>query len=270
MPVAVATVDSSSRALGSHGTPPSGEDDDEDEEWGEMVASPPSTSRPVSVILGNGNLALARPPAAPTQDTSVTLNAVSSRLQPEHSVGDSQDNPAVSPSNDLWDLSAFDAVPEFAASATKGAPSSAVTGTSAFDFPVLQSAAPTTLGTQGTKVGGSSTRELPVAQNTASQVHGYFHRLPVVNGSAASTVSATNAIDEATKPPLALQTLSPAPLPTYAIVNNSVTTPIASLSTATNNPAKSVSFAPDEEDDQERLAVKRVTDALPKLAYMWR
>lgn len=95
------------------------DDDDNDDEWGEMVVSPPSASRPVSGFFDVGIAsALAslsadkRTSPAPTADTSVTLDAVSSKLQQGQTVNEVEAVPAPAlpsaPAAHIWDFAAFD------------------------------------------------------------------------------------------------------------------------------------------------------------------
>ncbi|ROV92513.1 hypothetical protein VSDG_06648 [Cytospora chrysosperma] len=102
------------------------DDDDNDDEWGEMVVSPPSASRPVSGFFDVGIAsALAslsadkRTSPAPTADTSVTLDAVSSKLQQGQTFNEVEAVPAPAlpsaPAAHIWDFAAFDTAAQVAA-----------------------------------------------------------------------------------------------------------------------------------------------------------
>ncbi|KAK7713192.1 hypothetical protein SLS63_012095 [Diaporthe eres] len=89
-------------------------EDEEDEEWGEMVASPMESSRPVSGIFDLGmNSSMAElstkdpSPAAPFNDTAATLVAVASKLEHDEAPKKAHQQPPA-PSTDMWDFSAFD------------------------------------------------------------------------------------------------------------------------------------------------------------------
>lgn len=97
------------------------EDEDDDDEWGEMVASPPSTSRPVSGFFDaalNGSLAEAssNKPTSPasTIDTRFTLDAVSSKLQQGQTAAKTEaaQEPPAAPAAHIWNFSAFDKTPQ--------------------------------------------------------------------------------------------------------------------------------------------------------------
>ncbi|KAK7740960.1 hypothetical protein SLS53_005023 [Cytospora paraplurivora] len=109
---------------------PEVEDDDDDDEWGEMVASPPSTSRPVSGFFDVGigtNGSIDSPlgennaSPAPTTDTSFTLDAVSSELQRGQNAAKAEATqaPPAAPAAHSWDFSAFDTKPQAPAANVK-------------------------------------------------------------------------------------------------------------------------------------------------------
>ncbi|KUI59767.1 hypothetical protein VP1G_07008 [Cytospora mali] len=97
-------------------------DEDDDDEWGEMVVSPPSTSRPVSGFFDGGmssslgNLLADKPASSPppTTDTSVTLDAVSSKLELGQTTAkvEAAQAPSAVPAAHIWNFSAFETGPQ--------------------------------------------------------------------------------------------------------------------------------------------------------------
>lgn len=97
--------------------------DDDDDDWGEMVISPPSATRPVSSFFDVGNSSLAELAAnkpassAPTTETSITLDAVSSKLEQGQTAikAEAAPTPPPAPAAHVWDFSAFDVAPQVSA-----------------------------------------------------------------------------------------------------------------------------------------------------------
>ncbi|KAL1849165.1 hypothetical protein Daus18300_013370 [Diaporthe australafricana] len=114
-------------------------EDEDEEEWGEMVASPMGSSRPVSGIFDagvNGSMAelpTNDPSSASFNDTDATLVAVASKLEHDESNTDAEQQPPA-PSAGIWDFSAFDTVlpPSFSPTALAIPP--ATTSKPEFDF----------------------------------------------------------------------------------------------------------------------------------------
>ncbi|KAG8163508.1 hypothetical protein KVR01_006805 [Diaporthe batatas] len=101
-------------------------EEDEDEEWGEMVASPSvaspmGSSRPVSGVFdigvnsSVGELGLNDASSLPSQDTGATLVGVTSKLEQDEADKQAEQQPP-QPSAAIWDFSAFETTltPSFA------------------------------------------------------------------------------------------------------------------------------------------------------------
>lgn len=221
-------------------------DDDDDDDWGEMVASPPSNSRPPSGFFDSGfsgafgdavsesPVPVAHPLASvsvPASETSATLHAVSSRLQ-QNQVPVSQvaTVPATTYSSDPWDFSLFDSTP---AAPPAPAGTASTPTVSFFDILLPQQTPPPTKTT--TPPPPPAAAPQPIRHQVSKSVNGIGARMPQ-NGISRTPQRSTS-------------------LPPSQIKKQ-------------NDPlVKSVSFATSDEDD---LAVRRIVDALPNLSYMLR
>lgn len=242
--------------------------DDEDEEWGDMVASPAVESRPASILFDNsfnGSMSslhaqFAEAPV-PKLDAATTLRAVTSKL--EETQGLSKEGPAASVAPlDIWDFSAFDSK----LSAPAIPPT--ITSKPEFDFDTpLQS--PTL--SVPSRTGSPSS--FPFSKPTTSTS-------PVRAGSPSSL--------QQPKPPTpsvpfrpqhgqhrsksSLNLVRPSPL--HNVITPKAVSPALSPAPATPIVAetRTVSFAPDEDElsTEDAAIVRQIVGGLPDLSYMLR
>ncbi|CAN8096188.1 unnamed protein product [Discula destructiva] len=256
-------------------------DEDDDDEWGEMVASPALDTHPANDLFGAGlddsisNLSapgLASPVKMP--ETTATLNSVSCALEnPANATKDlSQDTSTAGPV-DVWDFSAFDSTPL--------APPIPPTATSKpeFDFDTpLQS--PTLSIPSRTASPASIHSSKPPTPTIPSQSGS-----PVIDLSRAPiTPSRTGSpVPEISRVPTPPMTLRPGhssksslsivrPSPLHNVLTPDVASPALAASPSTQPPPlpKTVSFAADDEPVVDDAAVTRIVGSLPDLSYMLR
>lgn len=253
-------------------------DEEDDDEWGEMVASPATEARPASDFFGasfNDSMtslsatSLSMPAAMP--DTPTTLNGVSFALGSTPSATNSlNQSPSTAAPVDVWDFSAFDSTP--------AAPAIPPTTTSKpefnFDTP-LQSPTPSTPsrtaspasihgskpGTPGTPImlsrSGSPVPDLqraPTPPIAFRPQHSSKSSLSLVRPSPLHYVLTPEPAIPAISPP---KKVVPMPLPSEPVL------PVRPP------PPKTVSFA-EHEEPVDDAAVRRVVDRLPDLSYMLR
>lgn len=240
------------------------DDDGEDEEWGDMVASPAVESRPASMLFDNsmnGSMAslhaqFAEAPASKSDATTV-LDAVALKLeQTQATVKEAPATPAAP--LDIWDFSAFDS------KVTAPAMPPTITSKPEFDFDTpLQS--PT----------------LSVPSRTGSPSAFPFPKPPTP----ARAESPTNLLQHP-KPPTpsvpfrpqhgqhrskaSLNLVRPSPL--HNVITPKAASPV-SASPPTVAETKTVSFAKDSDGDDElseedAALVKQIIGGLPSLSYM--
>lgn len=255
--------------------------DDDDDEWGEMVASPADEARPSSALFDssmNGSMASlsvtsAAPPAT-TPDTRTTLDAVSSKLQNGQTAArkaDSNSSGAGAPAPvDIWDFSAFESKP--------AAPAIPPTTTSKpeFDFETpLQSPTltiPTRTGSPASfQLSKPPTPRIPPSQ-TGSPSPSQTSKPPTPPvpfrsqhgpSSSLSMIRPSPLHNVITPKPSSLKNASPAGLPPR-VASPAMASPL-------NSPLKAVTFAEAREETPEDVAVaKRIVDGLPNLSYMLR
>lgn len=161
-------------------------EEDEDEEWGEMVASPSvaspvGSSRPVSAIFDTGvnssvaELALNNSSSPPSKDTGATLVGAASKLEQDEAAKQAQQPPQ--PSASIWDFSAFETTltPSFAPiTPTEPAIPPTTTSKPEFDFdsplqsPALSGPSRTGSPTSAFQVPTPSTPSGPMASSRTS------------------------------------------------------------------------------------------------------
>lgn len=282
-------------------------EDEEDEEWGEMVASPMGSSRPASGIFDtglNGSMAeLSAIDPAPTtfNDTDATLDAVTSKLGKDEATTVAPEQPPA-PSTDVWDFSAFETTlaPSFSpVTPTVPAIPPDTTSKPEFDFdtplqsPALSGPSRTASPISAFQLPTPSTPSRPMASSRTSSSASFQlppPPTPPVSSPSKHTPKSSISSQPALEPvrpisPAAFQ-LSKPPSPKHSNRPSlslgrpsplqHVITPMASSpkpmsptvhSTTIPPPAKSVSFA---QPDEESAAVARIVEALPDLSYMLR
>lgn len=235
-------------------------EEDEDDEWGEMVASPATDTRPASMFFGdslNGSLAnlAATSPAspAPKPDTSASFNGAVSALQPDTQSAARQlsQSPSIADPTDVWDFSAFDN--------TTAVPVIPPTTTSKFesDFNTpLQ----------------SPTLSIPSRTTSPASLHTSKPPTPTIPPSRSDSPAFD--IPRAPTPPApfrpqhsaksSLNLVRPSPL--HNVVMPDVIAPEPALSV--NASGKTVSFV--EQEIVDEGAVRRIVGGLPDLSYMLR
>lgn len=285
-------------------------EDENEEEWGEMVASPMESSRPASGLFDTGvngsiaELSANDPSPAPSTDTGATLTAVASKLEHDRATPKAEQQPPAS-SAAIWDFSAFDTTlaPSFAPVSPVVPPiPPATTSKPEFDFdtplqsPALSGPSRTASPTSAFQLPTPSTPSGPnLSSRTSSQASFQLPpppTPPVSNQSKhtpKSSIGSQPALEpirpispatfQLSKPPSPKHSNRPSlslgrPSPLQQVITPitpkasspkpmSPTIPSATL----NPPAKSVSFA---QDDEESRAVRSIVDALPDLSYMLR
>lgn len=250
--------------------------DDDDDEWGEMVASPVTEVRPASGFFGGSfnhstaslsATSASMPPVVP--DASSTFNAVSFVLNSTQSA--THTNQSLSSSaapTDVWDFSAFDTTP--------AAPAIPPTKTSRprFDFdtplPSPVPSMPSRTNSPAASIRHSTPGTPPMASRSGSPVAD-FQRAPTPplafrpQHSSKSSLSLVrpSPLHHVLTPELAIS-LNPPPEQPVVPKNLSSLEPVRPL------PPKTVSFAEDGEDFVDDGAVRRIVDMLPDLSYMLR
>lgn len=231
-------------------------DDDEEEEWGEMVASPADESRPASAIFHssmNGSMASLSTtgPAPPVSvpDTRSTLDAVASKLQ--HGQKETQCLSVTGPT-DVWDFSAFDSKPAL--------PAMPPTTTSKpefnFDTPLQ-----------------SPTMTIPSRSGSPASIHIPRQPTPPI---AFRPQHASKSSLSLVRPSPLHNVITPKPhtpkrvssKPASPIVSTPKVT-VPTMATHIDPLPKAVTFAEDN-DPGEAAAVERIVGGLPDLSYMLR
>lgn len=233
------------------------DNDEEEEEWGEMVASPAIETRPASIMFDssfNGSLAsLATQNAvsASIPDASPTLSVVSSKFgNGQNTVTENQTTPLTT-SADIWDFSAFDSKP----SAVTIPPTTISKTEFNFDTP-LQS--PT----------------LSIPSRTGSPAPFQVPKSPIISRPGSPSSS------QLPKPPSfrtqhssnsSLSLVRPSPLHnviTSKAISLTPTSPVIQAPKITTNPEEEEKD--EEEDRKENEAVRLIVQGLPDLSYMLR
>lgn len=282
-------------------------EEEDDEEWGEMVASPMGSSRPVSGTFDTGvngstaELSANNPSPASVTDTGATLVAVASRLEHDEATTREQQQPPA-PSAEIWDFSSFETTlaPSFAP-ATPTVPAIPPTTTSKpeFDFDTpLQSPALSGPSRTGSPISAfqlptPSTPSGPEASSKTSSPSSFQlppPPTPPVSTSSKhtpkSSISSQPALEpirpispaafQLSKPPSPKHSNRPSlslgrPSPLQHVITPKASSPKPMSPTVHSAtippPAKSVSFA---QPDEESAAVARIVEALPDLSYMLR
>lgn len=295
---------------------PEVDDDDDDDEWGEMVASPPSTSRPVSGLfdVGNGtNGSIGSPlgekyaSPAPANDTSFTLDAVSSELQRGGNAAKAEATqlPPAAPAAHTWDFSAFDRTSQAPAATTPPmvpAIPPTITSKPEFEFdtplqsPTLSGPSRTASPISAFQLSKPSTPTLPTVLSRSSSIASFQPPQPPtptvpLQPLHASKMSISSTASSGSSRPSSPATLQMSKSPTAPIPTMPQHTQRSSLSMgrpsplqrvltpkspspqpmspAIATPLRSVSFAA-QNDADESLAVRQVVDGLPDLSYMLR
>lgn len=284
-------------------------EDDDDEEWGEMVASPMGSSRPVSGIFDTGansstaELSTKGPSPASVNDTDATLVAVASKLEDDKATAKAQPQEPLAPSTGIWDFSAFDTTltPSFApATPTEPAIPPTTTSKPEFDFDTpLQSPALSGPSRTGSPISAfqlptPSTPSGPIASSSTSSPASFQlppPPTPPVSTSSKHTPKSSISSQPALEPvrpisPAAFQLSKPPSSPKHSNRPSlslgrpsplqHVITPKASSPKPKSPIAHSATIAPPAKSvsfaqpDEESAAVARVVDALPDLSYMLR
>lgn len=254
--------------------------DDNDDEWGEMVASPAEEKRPSSVVFDssmNGSMAslsiTSVALSSTTPDTRATLDAVSSKLQDGQTTAKKDDpNPSGADASapvDVWDFSAF----ESKDSALSIPPTT--TSKPEFDFETpLQSPTLTIPSRTGSpasfQLSKPPTPKIPPPR-TVSPASVHNSNTPTPPGpfrphhgssSSLSVVRPSPLHNVITPKPSSSKTASPAGLPPR------VASPV--MASPLNSPLKAVTFAEEEETPEDVATARRIVDSLPNLSYMLR
>lgn len=235
-------------------------DDEDDDEWGEMVASPATDARPSSTIFEgslNGslaNLANTNPPGPSSlfvtrsnsnlATTTLTLDTQSAPTQLTQ-------GPSATAQVDVWDFSSFEN--------TTCMPAIPPTTTSKpeFDFDTpLQ----------------SPTMSIPSRNSSPVSIRSSKPPTPVIPQSRSASPAFES--PRIPSPPVSIRPQHSAksslslvrPSPLHHVLTPDLPSPEPTVST--NAPAKTVSFA--EEEVVNESAVRRVVDGLPNLSYMLR
>lgn len=234
-------------------------DNDDDDEWGEMVASPATDVRPASSFFEgslNGslaNLAVSNTDlAVPKLDSSTTLTTAPSALEldTQDAPEKRSEGPSATSEIDVWDFSAFDN--------TTKIPAIPPTTTSKpeFDFDTpLQ----------------SPTLSIPSRISSPASLHTSKPPTPIIpqprSGSPAFISTRAPSPPAPSRPQhsakSSLSLVRPSPL--HHVLTPELPSPDPVL--PVNAPAKTVSFA---EEIVDEGAVRRVVDGLPDLSYMLR
>lgn len=271
-------------------TPTMQDSEDDDDEWGEMVASP--TTDTIGGFFGgslNGSMAslsvtsLAMPAATP-DTTTTTLHSVSSALRsPPRPTQLPNQSPSTAAPVDVWDFSSFDS--------TVAAPAIPPTTTSKseFDFD-----SPLQSPTQSVPSRTAS----PMSVLTPSRPHTPTQNIPSIPSVPSRTASPMSVLSPS-RPHTPIQTIpsrsaspvlqpSRAPTPPNVPFRPQHTSKSSSLSLVRPSPlhnvltpevappdlpAKTVKFAEvkfAEDEPVDEAAVRRVVDRLPDLSYMLR
>lgn len=238
---------------------PSRDDDagDDDDEWGEMVASPVTDTGPASSFFqGSLNDSLANlavtSTALPAPQPEPSINVATSTLKIDTQIAPTQSIPASSIAGevDVWDFSAFDnttimpAIPPTAISKPEFG----------FDTPLQ-----------------SPTLSIPSRTSSPASVHASKPPTPIIpqarpgspafDSPRAPTPPASFRPQHSSKSSLSL--VRPSPLHHVLTPDLPSPDPVVPI----NAPAKTVSFA---EETVDEGAVRQVVDGLPDLSYMLR
>lgn len=282
-------------------------EDEDDEEWGEMVASPMESSRPASGIFDTGlngsmaELSAKDPSPPPFNDTGATLVAVASKLENDEAPKAHQQSSAASA--DVWDFSAFDTTlaPSFSPVVpTVPAIPPTTTSKPEFDFdtplqsPALSGPSRTESPTSAFQLPTPSTPSRPMASSRTSSSASFQLPPPPTppvssqpKHTPKSSISSQPALEpirpispatfQLSKPPPSpkhsnrpsLSLGRPSPLQHVIVPKPSSPKPSSAIvqSATIPPPTKSVSFA---QPDEESAAVARIVEALPDLSYMLR
>lgn len=283
-------------------------EDEDDEEWGEMVASPAGSSRPASGIFDTGvngstaELSTNDPSPAPVNNTGATLDAVASKLGHEATTAAPEQPPA--PSADVWDFSAFDTTlaPSFSPR-TPTVPAIPPTTTSKpeFDFDTpLQSPALSGPSRTGSPISAfqlptPSTPSGPMASSRTSSSASFQlpppPPTPPVSSPSKHTPKSSISSQPALEPvrpisPAAFQLTKPPsspkhsnrpslslgrPSPLQHVITPKAPSPKPMSPTVQSSPAPPPAKSVSfAQPDEESAAVARIVDALPDLSYMLR
>lgn len=257
-------------------------EEEEDDEWGEMVASPAEENRPSSMLFESsmdGSIAslsaTSTAPCATVRDTRSTLDAVSSKLENGH-IAPEKDGGVVSQAVtaapvDIWDFSAFDSKLE-----TAPAIPPSTTSKPEFDFDTpLQSPTPTVPSRIGSpaslQLSKPSTPVIPPGTGTPASIQVSNPSTPPMPFR--SQHGSTSSLSLGRPSPLhnVITPSNPTPkLPSAISLPARAASP--ALTSPVKSPLKAVTFAEvtseNEEDPAEVAAAKRVVDGLPDLLYM--
>lgn len=235
-------------------------DDEDDDEWGEMVASPATDIRPASTLFEGSlkgslaNLANTKPSVPSSNpDTKPNTNLASTTLTLDTQSAPTQlpQGPPATEQADVWDFSAFEN--------TTSMPAIPPTTTSKpeFDFDTpLQ----------------SPTLSIPSRTSSPASIHTSKPPTPIIPQSRSASPACES--PRAPTPPTSIRPQHSAksslslvrPSPLHHVLTPDLPSPEPTVSS--NAPAKTVSFA--EEEVVDESAVRRVVDGLPNLSYMLR
>lgn len=279
-------------------------EDEDEEEWGEMVASPMGSSRPASGIFDAGaNGSMAELPtndlsSTSFNDTDATLVAVASKLEHAESTTNAEQQPPA-PNAGIWDFSAFDTVLTPSVAPTVPAIPPATTSKPEFDFdtplqsPALSGPSRTASPTSAFQLPAPSTPSGPMVSSRTSSSASFQLPPPPTppistqsKHTPKSSISSQPAMEPArpispaayqmSKPPSPKHSNRPSlslgrPSPLQQVITPKISSPKPTSQSVSSTPApplvKSVSFA---QPDEESAAVARIVEALPDLSYMLR
>lgn len=256
-PVAVSL---SERPNASKGPIQTVQDEEDDDEWGEMVASP-AESHPASALFDaslNGSFlnlgTTSTPPLANALDTGTTLNAVSTKLDSDKGATTTADPSTSSAAADsIWDFSAFDSSPALTAIPPT------ITSKPEFDFDTpLQSPTLTIPSRTGSPASVPPSRSPTPTVSSLAGSPASFHVPKPSHGSVPLRPQ------HSSKSSLSLA--RPSPLQNVIIPKPPSPTPASAVTV----PTRAVSFAVDDDaaSEEEVAAAKRIVAGLPDLSYM--
>lgn len=240
--------------------------DDEDEEWGDMVASPAVESRPASMLFDNsfnGSMSSLHAQFAeapiPISDATTMLNAVASKLEEAQSTSIKEGPAASGPPSDIWDFSAFDS--KLVAPAIPPT----ITSKPEFDFDTpLHSPTPSVPSRSGSPSSfpfpKPSTSSTPARAESPSLLQ---HPKPPTPSVPFRPQHGQN------RSRSSLNLVRPSPL--HNVIMPKVDSPIAASPIVAEK--QTVSFAVDDDDEEteeEAVIVRQIVGGLPDLSYMLR
>lgn len=252
-------------------------DEDDDEEWGEMIASPATDSRPGSTLFdGSMNGSIASLPfvdpaaSAALAPTSTASDAVPVNGEP---VAGKDLRISTTPSADIWDFSAFDNKP----AARAIPPSTTSKPEFTFDTPI-----PSPTLSISSRTGSPASFQLPKPPTPVVPSRISSPTSPHVSKSPAPSVPSRTGSPTSfhmPKPPTPSVPLRPHHTPKSSLnlvrpspLHNVITPKVASPEPVTSGkpPDKSVSFAQDDDEYVDEPAVRRIVTGLPDLSYLLR